>query len=247
VIVADQAPAPVDVCRDPGLHYVCPNLVMSRPEELEVRTTPNGRRLLLMENYLHNRGPGRVQFRGHRTAPYRMDAVQVIDRSGGRPPVAVRTGARLTWKYVDRRRGSFWKFQNTARFELWRLDAAGRGIRLTRTGPKLDYCLRDLFRFGRGPAVPRRPVFGACSQRFDASTATLGIAVGWADGYPYDYPQNWIEVTGLRGCFAVLHRGDPYNHVLETSERDNVGHRVVRLPFRRGHQRCPTYRGLAPG
>ena len=35
---------------------------------------------------------------------------------------------------------------------------------------------------------------------------TLGTSVGWADVYPSTYPDNWIDVTGLRGCFAVVHR-----------------------------------------
>lgn len=245
MIVADQAPAPApNPCAQPERHYVCPNLVMTRPSRLVARRTANGRLLLQMDNYLWNKGPGRVHFLGRRTERFRMDALQVIDRSKGRSPIPVRTGAKLTWKYVDRARGSFWKFQDTARFELWKLDAEGRRTRYVRTGPKLDYCLRDLFRFSKGPRVPRTWQFGACSQDRGASSARLGIAVGWADGYPFSYPQNWIDVTGVGGCHVILHRADPLNHILETREDDNVGHRVVRLPYRRGEQRCPSYRGL---
>ena len=155
------------------------------------------------------------------------------------------TGARLTWKYVDRTRGNFWKFKNAARFELWRMNDRGERTRLTRTGPKLDYCLRDLFRRRSGPTVPAGPEFGACSQRLDATTVTLGIAIGWADGYPFSYPQNWIDVTGLRGCFVILQRADPYNHIIERDEGDNTSHRTVRLPYRgTGGSGCPRYRGL---
>jgi hypothetical protein len=245
MLVADQAPAPVERCHEPARHYVCPNLVMSPPGGLEVRRTASGRLLLLMENYLVNAGPGRVQFRGHRNGRYRMDAVQIVDRGGGRSPIPVTTGAKLTWKYVDKRRGSFWKFQNAARFELWRINRDGDRTRLVRTGPKLDYCLRDLFRFRTGSRVPLGPVFGACSQKLGASSVTLGVSIGWADGYPYTYPQNWIDVTGQRGCFVIIHRADPLNHVIEASEADNTSRRVVRLPYHGGKQRCPRYRGLA--
>jgi len=243
VFVADQVPAPVERCHDPARHYVCPDLVMTMPTRLVVRRTAGGRRLLLMDNYLYNRGPGRVQFRGHRTARYRMDAVQIVDRSGGRSPIPVQTGAKLTWKYVDASRGNYWKFQNAARFELWRLNARGERTRYERTGPKLDYCLRDLFRFGRGPRVRRGPFFGACSQDLGATVDTLGISVGWADGYPSTYPQNWIDVTGLRGCHVIVQRADPLDHVLETDESDNTNAKVVRLPYRPGAQHCPAYRG----
>ena len=216
---------------------------MAPPQRLTLRRTRGGRLLLLMDNYLVNRGPGRVQCRGHRTSEYKMDAVQIVDRTGGRSPIPVITGAKLVWHYVDSYRGSYWKFSNAARFELYKLNDDGHRGRLYRVGPKQDYCLRDLFRFGVGPSVPRGPSFGACSQDFKASRDTLGISVGWADGYPYSYPQNWIDVTGRRGCFVVIHRADPLNHVLETSEADNTSHRVVRLPYRSGNQHCPRYRG----
>src|SRR5919112_740245 len=124
VIAAEQAQTPVDPCHDPALELVCPNLVMPPPSRLTLRRTGGGRRLLQMDNYLLNEGPGRVTIRGHRTAGYTMEAVQLADRRGA-APVALNTGAVLTWKYVDRRRRSFWKFRHAARFELWRLDARG--------------------------------------------------------------------------------------------------------------------------
>ena len=244
-----QQTAPADRCANPALHYRCPNLVMGLPSRLTLRRTPSGRMLLLMDNYLINRGPGRVQFRGHRTSEYKMDAVQVVDRAGGRSPIGVITGAKLVWHYVDRYRGSYWKFSNAARFLLYKLDVNGFRTKLYRVGPKQDYCLRDLFRFPQtatgGAPVRRGPFFGPCSQNLRAAVDTLGISVGWADGYPYSYPQNFIDITGRSGCFVIVHRADPLNHVMETNENVNTSHRVVRLPYRPGHQHCPNYRGPA--
>ncbi|MDX6664928.1 MAG: hypothetical protein QOG68_1134 [Solirubrobacteraceae bacterium] len=218
---------------------------MPAATNLEIKRTASGRRLLMMDNYLVNVGPGRVQFRGHRTERYRMEAVQLVDRTGGRSPIRFNTGATLTWKYVDGRRGNFWKFRNAARFELWSMDAGGHRAHFVNASPKLDYCLRDLFRRRTFAGVPFGPYFGACSQRLAATTVTLGISVGWADGYPYDYPDNDIDVTGLRGCFVILQRADPLNHVLETNDNDNTSHLTVRLPYHAGRQGCPRYRGLA--
>jgi hypothetical protein len=246
VIVADQAPAPVDLCREPAQHLVCPNLVMPPASHLVARRTPGGRRLLAMDNYLVNAGYGDVIIRGHRTARYTMEGVQLIEREGG-GLARFNTGAVLTWKYVDARRGNFWKFRQAARFELWTLNARGERTRWVRTGPKLDYCLRDLFRMGprNGSTVPSGPRYGACSQDLGATSDVLGIASGWADGYPYRYPQNWIDVTGLKGCHVVIQRADPLNHIIETSERDNTSQQVVRLPYRgTGSAGCPRYRGL---
>jgi hypothetical protein len=237
---AGSSAAPVNPCQQPALHLVCPNLTMPPATSLTVQRV-HGQVRLRMDNYLVNVGPGRLQIRGRKTSEYAMQAVQVVDRSGGRSPVSYRTGASLTWKYVDSRRGHFWKFHDAARFSLWQLDGAGRPVQPVRVGPKLDYCLRDLFHRRNGAAVPALAQFGPCSQDHSASGVTLGISVGWADGYPADYPQNWIPVTGLRGCYAIVQRADPYNHILETSDVDNTSHEVVRLPYHRGRQRCTGY------
>lgn len=243
MLVADQAPAPAEVCARPVL--VCPNLVMPPARRLHLRRTASGRMLLQMDNYLVNAGFGDVIIRGHRTARYTMEGVQLIERRGG-GTARFKTGAVVTWKYVDTGRGNFWKYRHAARFELWKMNPRGERTSIVRTSPKLDYCLRDLFRMGprNGSTVPPSPRYGACSQDVTASTDTLGIASGWADGYPYTYPQNWIDVSGLRGCHVIIQRADPYNGIWETDENDNTSAQVVRLPYRgRGGDGCPRYRG----
>jgi hypothetical protein len=200
-----------------------------------------------MRNALVNVGPGPVEFRGRNPRGREMEARQVVPVRGGGRPVLLETGAELYFKFVDRRRGFYWKFDHAARFELWRLDAAGRRTRLVRSGPKLGYCLRDLFHRRRLFGSPGLAHYPACNQRRRIRTVTLGISVGWADGYPSTYPENWIDVTGRRGCFAVVQRADPLDRIAETDETDNLSVRVVRLPYRAGPQRCPGYTGPAPG
>jgi hypothetical protein len=243
---ATPAATPVLPCRDPAQHLVCPDLTMPPASAFVVQRTGRGRSLLRMDNYLVNVGPGRLQFRGRRNGRYTMEALQVVDRSGGRPPITFHTGATLTWKYVDGRRGNFWKFRNAARFELWAMNGRGYRTRYLTRGPKLDYCLRDLFQRRAGATVPAGARFGPCSQDLGATTVTLGVSIGWADGYPADYPDNWIDVTGRHGCFVIIQRADPLNHVMETSEGDNVSVKVLRLPYRPGPTGCPRYRGQGP-
>ncbi len=244
-----QAPpppiAPPNPCREARRHLRCPDWVMAPPTDLHVRATPGGRTLLLMSNSLVNVGAGPVEFRGRRSGKREMNAEQVVERTGGRARVKLDTGAELYFKYVDARRGAYWKFADAARFELWRLDGAGRRLDRVRVGPKLDYCNRDLFRRRALPRSPRLAHYPGCNQRAALRTVTLGTSVGWADSYPSTYPQNWVEVTGQRGCFAILHRADPLNHVREEREDNNVAAKVVRLPFRHGPQRCPRYDGGA--
>ena len=75
---------------------------------------------------------------------------------------------------------------------------------------------------------------------------TLGTSVGWSDVYPPSYPEQWIDVTGLRGCFAYRHIADPLNGIYESKERNNSASVTVRLPFSPGPQFCPGS-GSTPG
>ena len=91
---------------------------------------------------------------------------------------------------------------------------------------------------------PAQRFFGACNQRAGTREVTLGPSVGWADVYPSSYPDNWIDVTGLSGCFSVVHRADPGDGIFESNENNNVSSKIVRLPYKSGPQRCPRRRRL---
>ena len=116
-----------------------------------------------------------------------------------------------------------------------------------KVGPKVSYCLRDLRRTRPGRRFsPRRLVYPACSVNSGQRRVTLGTSVGWSDIYPPSYPEQWIDVTGFRGCFAFLHMADPRNGIYESNETNNSASVAVRLPFRPGNQRCPGVRSPAP-
>jgi hypothetical protein len=234
--LAVAAPSP---CLDPGLALRCPNLVMAPPSHLRLSRSPSGTHVVLrMENRIVNVGAGPVEFFGQRVSLSEMTARQVIVDATGRRR-RFDSGADLYFKSVPTRGGSYWKFQHAARFELWAVDLFARRTQLVRVGPKLDYCLRDLRRVRFGPTVPRHRRFGGCNQRALTREVTLGTSPGWADDYPASYPDNWIDVTGLRGCFAVVQRADPDRHIFESNEADNVSWKIVRLPFKPGAQHCP--------
>jgi hypothetical protein len=234
--LAVAAPSP---CLDPGLALRCPDLVMAPPSHLRLERTPSRRHVVLrMENRIVNVGTGPAELFGQRISLTEMRARQVIaDANGTRRRYA--TGAELYFKSVPSRGGSYWKFQHAARFELWAIDLAAQRTQLVRVGPKHDYCLRDLDRVRGGPTVRRRRFFGACNQRARTREVTLGTSVGWADVYPSTYPDNWIDVTGLSGCYAVVHRVDPGNGIFESNEANNISSKTVRLPYKPGPQRCP--------
>jgi Lysyl oxidase len=236
--LAALAAALPNPCHDPALALRCPDLVMAPASHLRMVTSPSGRRVLRMENRIVNVGAGPAELFGERVSLTEMRARQVIANAAGQRR-RIATGAQLYFKSVPSRGGSYWKFQNAARFELWSLDAAAHRAQRIRVGPKHDYCLRDLQRVRFTANVRRHAFFGHCNQRAAKHAVTLGTSVGWADIYPSTYPDNWIDVTGLRGCFAVVLRVDPGHHIFEVDETNNVSSRIVRLPYKPGPQRCP--------
>ena len=215
----------------------CPDLVMRQPYGLYTdRLTKAGHTVLRAGNVIDSVGEGPAELHGRRIGPRFMRARQrIYTHSGGR--ISVATGARLEFKFAHQSR-YWWKFYDAARFELWRVDERGRRTRLVRTGPKVAYCLRDLTR--TRPKLrrsPRRAVYPACSTNSRAERVTLGTSIGWADIYPPAYPEQWIDVTGLRGCFAYVHIADPENGIYEANEDNNEAQVIVRLPFLPGNAR----------
>ncbi|HYF26024.1 MAG TPA: hypothetical protein VD931_09830 [Baekduia sp.] len=231
----EPAPAAPDPCRDdPSL--LCPDLTMAPPGRFDLDRTRRGRLVLRAENRIVNIGQGAMEVRARRDPRTGRfgEAEQVIRRRDGREPLRLPGAGRVTFKFVDGYRGSYWKYAAAARFELWRTDASGARTTLRRTGPKLAYCLRDLRRVRPLARSPRRAVFPACSQVRVRDRVRLGTSVGWADIYPFAYPENWIDVTGLRGCYAFVHRADPLGRLTEIREDNNLGVRLISLPPRAG-------------
>ena len=239
---AAGAAKPPNPCLDPEQRerLLCPDLVMRKPFGLQVDPLVRpGRLVLRAGNSIDSVGLGPAELHGVRTSRYLMRARQRIYRRGG-GRIGIGTGARLFFKLIPGQ-GRYWKFLHAAKFELWRLDSTGRRIRLVKRGPKVSYCLRDLKH--TRPRLRRSPrlfVYPGCNRSAATRRVTLGTSVGWSDVYPPTYPEQWIDVTGLRGCFAYRHTADPLNGIYESNERNNTATVTVRLPFRPGPQRCPT-------
>jgi hypothetical protein len=219
---------------------------MSAPSRLHLdRTTIPGRILLRAASSINNRGSGPLELRARRGGRHRMVVYQAIDDRRGRRHL-FHTTATLVFKHVPGARygygnvgdANYWKFRHAAGFGLWSIDANRRAIRLVRRGPKVDYCLRDLIRSRPSQNSPSAPVYPACSQNGDIRRDVLGTSVGWSDAYPYEYPEQWIDVTGLRGRFAYVQIADPDNLLIEANRKNDVSETYVALPSGRvlGHR-----------
>jgi Lysyl oxidase len=235
--------APDNPCQGPEARkLLCPDLEVDTAEDLYVERGGaygyGGGVLLHAGNDIQSRGRGPMELRGRRYKPNWMRANQAIYRVGGGVEI-FRTDARLHffdvgWEYG----GSYWKVYNPLSMEIWSLDGRGRPDERVRRGPKVFYCFRDLERTRPMRRSPPNRVYPACSQDPDRKRVRLGTSVGWSDVYPSDYDRQWVNVTGLRGCFAFVMHVDPENLLYEMDEGDNRSTRVIRLPYRNGPQRC---------
>jgi Lysyl oxidase len=219
-------------CQGPEAHrLLCPNLRIGRPSDIYLDRY-EGKLLLRATSDVKSRGTGPIELRGHRDGWHRMRVNQRIHRRGG-GLLVLRTRASLRFTNVGEYfGGGYWKVHQLARFELRRVGPHGRAGPVIRTGPKLNYCLRDLERTRPGRRSPPSRRYPGCNQDPYTDAVTLGTSVGWSDIYPADYDRQWIDVSGLRGCFAFTMTVDPKDLLFESNERDNTARRLVRLPYR---------------
>ncbi|TMK39611.1 MAG: hypothetical protein E6G56_10455 [Actinobacteria bacterium] len=219
---------------------------MSAPYDLHLdRRSVPGRVLLRATSSVNNYGSGPIELRARRARGPHMRVWQVIYDSRQRAHLFATRG-RLDLKRVSGYRydepgvgtAYYWKFHNAAAFEVWSLDAQMKATALVRTGPKLDYCLRDLFRTLPSGASPEHRIYPGCNQDPGARRDRLGTSAGWSDVYPYGYPEQWVDVTGLRGRFAFVHIADPRHLLNESKPNDNISETLVSLPSGRvfGHR-----------
>jgi hypothetical protein len=219
-------------CEGPeARHLLCPNLRIGKPADLYLESY-DGRTLLRATSDVESRGKGPMELRGHRDGWHSMRVNERIHRKGG-GRLVIRTGASLHFTDVGAYfGGSYWKVHQLARFELRRIGPGGKAGPVVRTSPKLNYCLRDLERTRPGRRSPASPHYPGCDQDPYIDAVTLGTSVGWSDIYPADYDKQYMNVSGLRGCFAFVMTVDPKHLLFESNERDNTSQRLVRLPYR---------------
>ncbi len=231
VLAAPAAAATKNPCTGPEAgQLLCPNLKIGTPSEMYV-STYEGKTLLHATSDVESRGRGPMEVRGRRDGRRSMKVNQRIYKVGG-GHITLHTDASLRFTDVGEYfGGSYWKVHQLARFELRKVQADGKLGPVLRTSPKLNYCLRDLERTRPGKRSPRTRHYPGCDQDPSIHRDVLGTSVGWSDIYPADYDKQYIDVSGLRGCFAFAMTVDPKGLLFESNEKDNSSHRQVRLPF----------------
>ena len=224
-------PPPSGPCGDALLK--CPDLVVLPPSELRVLRGGDGHVRLGSRNRLINRGSGPLFLLGARESERTMRVSQRIYSDGEAHTDYPLPDARFDFWAIPGQ-GSYWKLRDGLRFELW--TAGGPLEQFVRFGRKTRFCMRDLLEVP-GLSGPRFRQFPGCNQSSRASTVRMGISAGWEESYPPGYFEQYVDITGLSGCYSLRHVADPLSHVFESDESNNMSQTRFHLPPRRGRVR----------
>jgi len=242
LLIALALPSPATAavenpCTGPeAQQLLCPNLRIGPPSEIYAQKVGD-QVLLRATSDVRSRGRGPMELRGRRDGWHSMVTNQRIYKAGG-GHITLPSKAKLHFTDVGTFfGGSYWKVHQLANFELRRVGPDGEVGPVLRTSPKLNYCLRDLTRTRDMRRSPSGRVYPGCNQNPFRDRVALGTSVGWSDIYPAAYPKQWIEVSGLRGCFVYRMVVDPKELLFESNEKDNTNQVRVRLPYP-GHTGC---------
>ena len=201
-----------------------PNLKMVPLSEWHIQTL-DGRRLLRFTTIMVNRGPGAFELRGYRAkSQNRMAIDQVIYRDSG-------GWRRRSTGAIGRYAGDghdHWHVQRIMTYELYRVDNPAT----VRGGAKTGFCFLDTTPWRLGLPYARQSPYYQESWCGGRSTLTnrVGISVGWGDRYPWDFANQWIDITGLpAGRYVVRSTVDISDHYRETNNFDNCTWARIRI------------------
>lgn len=120
---------------------------------------------------------------------------------------------------------SHWHVKNLEAYELDRLD---NGVKVG-TSAKSGFCFFDTTAYRTSlPGAPStaqyRSSTGACGYNNPSATdVVMGISIGWGDKYPWNLPDQYIDITDLSaGKYRLVATADPSGWFTETNESNNV-------------------------
>ena len=221
-----------------------PDLVADSPNEISLsvseETPTKGHMepelLLRFNGYVHNKGPGAVDFRGERSAPPNpsepasppMGVFQRIyeyPSTEGPPPTAETTPHKDEpssgiMEYVTADGHEHWHLQHVARYSLWN---ATETIEVA-PAQKVGFCLEDSEHVEpeRGPPEQVYKDYGEHPREFcryrqpEATEVFEGISEGWRDSYTSNLAFQWVDVSNVEpGEYRLRAEADPEHFIQE--------------------------------
>ena len=205
--------------RQPGSRS-SPTSSTTAPSGLYIERGPDGKYLLRFANTAVNMG-GRLEIAvGKGTRDIYQN---VYDNTvGGNQVVHQKVGADLIYHPQH----NHFHFEDFAKYELLKRDAAGFYRATNRTGSKTTYCILDSIRIGQdGPA----------KRQYDGCGATVqGLSAGWGDTYIASLFGQWIDL-GAKICRTALRDpvdGRPGRQANGAERFQQCRHRLLHDPER---------------
>jgi hypothetical protein len=189
-----------------GAEALLPNLVADPPAgiSLETSTTEGGLKkeatpqlLLRFNGYIHNLGPGPVDFRGSRSSSSEpMKAFQRVYSSDGSFKEEP-SSAELVYATADGH--EHWHLQRAAKYSLWNLAKSAEAA----PAMKVGFCLDDSEHV-ESAVGPKEPVYSDatgrefCRQHQPEATSLFeGISAGWRDLYSSNLAFQWVDASSV--------------------------------------------------
>ena len=190
-------------------HLLCPNLRIGRPSDLYLERG-GGKLLLRATSDVKSRGKGPMELHGSRDGRQRMRVDAAHPPQGRRPARRADPGDAA----LHRRRRLLRRLllegppARPLRAAAGRREPTAPSAASASAPSSTTVCATSS---APAPAAARRagPHYPGCDQDPYTDAVTLGTSVGWSDIYPADYDKQWIDVGGLRGCFAFVMTVDP--------------------------------------
>jgi Lysyl oxidase/Bacterial Ig domain len=224
-----------------------PDLVADPPDTISLEVseeTPThlhtaAKLLLRFDGYVHNVGPGPLDFRGSREAPPnpsepavpKMNVFQRIyeyELTAGPPPPIESTPyenrqSNATLEYVSADGHKHWHLQHVAYYSLWNAEKTAE----VAPAQKVGFCLEDSQHVEpeKGPATPVysdnvAPYRHFCQQEKPEATSLFeGISPGWRDLYESSLAFQWVDISNvLPGKYWLREDIDPEHLIQQAPE-----------------------------
>ncbi len=218
-----SSPTPLlpDVVADPP-----DNISLSVSEETPTGGHAEAQLLLRFNGYVHNIGPGALDFRGSRGTPNPtepasppMNVFQRIYNSNG---TYTEEPSKAQMIYVEADGHDHWHLQHVAFYSLWNADRSAE----VAPAQKVGFCLEDSERIEEtGPSEPVYSDTGNPPREFcrryqpEATNVFEGVSEGWRDLYESNLAFQWVNVSNvLPGEYWLRAETDPEHLIKQTGD-----------------------------
>jgi len=203
-----------------------PNIVADAPSNvsLETSTTEGGLKasgeaklLLRFNGYIHNVGPGALDFRGYRKSS--SEPLKAFQRVYNKDGTYKEEPSKAEFTYVTADGHEHWHLQRVAKYSLW------NAAKTSEAAPamKVGFCLDDSEHVESGIG-PKEAVYSdATGREFcrehqpEALNLFEGVSPGWRDLYSSNLAFQWVDASNvLPGEYWLREDVNPTGVIKET-------------------------------